>query len=143
MFDNMFISTRLIEGNYPETARLIPHDFEYELIVDARTMLTAINRASFIKNDGVSIIKMELASGEVVISSKSSDVGSVETITPDSYEGNNLSIAFKGQYVYDAIRVLNAFKVRIQFGGTMKPFIISSLDDEDVLQLVLPIKTYN
>ena len=32
MFDNMFISTRLIEGNYPETARLIPHDFEYELI---------------------------------------------------------------------------------------------------------------
>lgn len=143
MFDNMFISTRLIEGNYPETARLIPHDFEYELIVEARTLLNAINRASFIKNDGVSIIKMELASGEVVISSKSSDVGSVETIVPDSYEGNNLSIAFKGQYVYDAIRVLNAFKIKIQFGGTMKPFIITSLDNEDVLQLVLPIKTYN
>ena len=53
MFDNMFISTRLIEGNYPETARLIPHDFEYELIVEARTLLNAINRASFIKNDGV------------------------------------------------------------------------------------------
>ena len=67
----------------------------------------------------------------------------VETIVPDSYVGGNLSIAFKGQYVYDAIRVLNALKVKVQFGGTMKPFIITSLDDEDVLQLVLPIKTYN
>jgi hypothetical protein len=143
IFDNMKISTRLIEGNYPETARLIPSEFEYELIIEARTLLNAINRASFIKNDGVSIIKMDLASGEVVITSKSSDVGSVETIVPDSYEGNNLSIAFKGQYVYDAIRVLNAFKIKVQFGGTMKPFIITSLDNEDVLQLVLPIKTYN
>jgi DNA polymerase-3 subunit beta len=86
---------------------------------------------------------MELTSGEIIISSKSGDIGSVETIVPDSYTGGNLSIAFKGQYVYDAIRVLGALKVKVQFGGTMKPFIITSLDDEDVLQLVLPIKTYN
>ena len=143
MFDNMFISTRLIEGSYPETARLIPNEFAYELVIDARTLLNAINRASFIKNDGVSIIKMELTSGEIIISSKSGDIGSVETIVPDSYTGGNLSIAFKGQYVYDAIRVLGALKIKVQFGGTMKPFIITSLDDEDVLQLVLPIKTYN
>ncbi|MGB4626688.1 MAG: DNA polymerase III subunit beta, partial [Erysipelotrichaceae bacterium] len=57
--------------------------------------------------------------------------------------GNPLSISFKGNYVYDAIRVLNAFQVKISFNGNMKPFILKSVDDENVLQLVLPIKTYN
>ena len=140
--ENVLIQTRLIEGSYPETSRLIPQNFNYELVVDARDILSAIDRASFIKNEGVSIIKMDISASEIVITSRSSEVGSVETITPVSYVGDNLSISFKGQYVYEAIRALNAFQIKIQFGGEMKPFIIKSVDDDEVLQLVLPIRTY-
>ena len=140
--ENVLIQTRLIEGSYPETSRLIPQNFNYELVVDARDILNAIDRASFIKNEGVSIIKMELSSNEIIITSRSSEVGSVETITPISYEGENLSISFKGQYVYEAVRALNAFQIKIQFGGEMKPFVLTSVDNDSILQLVLPIRTY-
>ena len=80
--ENVLIQTRLIEGSYPETSRLIPQNFNYELVVDARDILSAIDRASFIKNEGVSIIKMDISASEIVITSRSSEVGSVETITP-------------------------------------------------------------
>ena len=121
--ENVLIQTRLIEGSYPETSRLIPQNFNYELVVDARDILSAIDRASFIKNEGVSIIKMDISASEIVITSRSSEVGSVETITPVSYVGDNLSISFKGQYVYEAIRALNAFQIKIQFDMLCGPVV--------------------
>ena len=140
--DDILIQTRLIEGDYPETGRLIPTSHSHELVIDARNMLTAIDRASFIKNDGVSIIKMEMSSDEIVISSKANEVGSVERITPISYNGDNLSISFKGQHVYEAVRALNTDKITIQFGGNMKVFVLKAADSDDVIQLVTPIRTY-
>jgi len=141
--DNVLIQTRLIDGLYPETSRLIPNEFSYELVVDARDILNALDRASFIKNDGVSIIRMEMNENEINITSRSNEINSAERLLPITYEGEPLTISFKGNYVYDAIRVLNAFQVRISFSGNMKPFIIRSTEDDDVLQLVLPIKTYS
>lgn len=140
--ENTIIQTRLIDGVYPETARLIPTKFDYELVVDARNILNAIDRASFIKNDGVSIVKCDLSSSEVIVSSKSLEVESVEKIYPVSYEGDDLSISFKGSYVYEAVRALNSFQIKICFGGDMKPFVLTAVDNDDVIQLVLPIRTY-
>ena len=141
--ENTVIQTRLIDGVYPETARLIPQNFNYELTVDARDMMNAIDRSSFIKNDGVSIVKLQLNRDEIVLSSKSNEVGSVERINPVSYIGDNLNISFKGQYAYEAIRALNAFQIKIMFSGEMKPFILKSTENDDIMQLVLPIRTYS
>ena len=139
---NVLIQTRLIDGAYPDTSHLVPTDFDYELSVDARDMLNAIDRASFIKNDGVSVVKMEMSQDGIVISCRSNEVGSTETINPVSYKGDPLVISFRGQYVYQAIRALNAFQVKLSFCGSMKPFILTAVDNADVLQLVLPIRTY-
>lgn len=142
--ENNLIQTRLIEGAYPETSRLIPQNFDYELMVDSRDMLNAIDRASFIKNEGVSIIKLSLSNNDVVISSKSQEVGSsTENLSVISYEGSPLDISFSGRYVFEAIRVLSATTIKIQFSGEMKPFIIRNDKDDSVLQLVLPVRTYN
>jgi len=139
---NILIQTRLIDGVYPETSRLIPGKFEYELTVDARDMLNAIDRAAFIKNDGISIIKMEMSSSEIVVSSRSNEVGSTEKLNAISYTGEPLVISFRGRYVYEAIRALNCFQVKVRFCGDMKPFVLTAADSDDVLQLVLPIRTY-
>ncbi|MBO4218353.1 MAG: DNA polymerase III subunit beta, partial [Erysipelotrichaceae bacterium] len=138
--EEVMIQTRLIDGLYPETSRLIPAEFAHELVVDARDILNALDRASFIKNEGVCIIKMELNENEINVTSRTNELMSAERIVPISYVGEPLTISFKGNYVYDAIRALNALKVKISFSGNMKPFIIKSMDDDDILQLVLPIK---
>jgi len=142
--DNTVIQTRLIDGMYPETGRLIPTEFLYELTIDSRDVLNAIDRASFIKSEGISIIKLTANDQEVLISSKSQEVGSsLERISAIKYKGNPLEISFSGRYVFDAVRVLNGSIIKIEFSGEMKPFIIRNVDDDSILQLILPVRTYS
>lgn len=137
------IQTRLIDGVYPETNRLIPLSFEYELTIDARDLLGAIDRASFIKSDGVSVIKFTLSEEECVLSSKSLEVGSsTEVLSSASFVGSPLEISCNGKYVFDAIKALEGDLVKFSLCGEMKPFIIQSVGDDRILQLVLPVRTY-
>lgn len=142
--NDTLIQTRLIDGQYPETNRLIPSEFKNELTIDARDMLNAIDRASFIKTDGVSIVKLSASTSEVVLSCKVQEVGtSIEKIEAISYKGEPMDISFSGRYVFDAIQVLGGSTVKISFSGEMRPFIIESTEDDSVLELVLPVRTYN
>ena len=60
-----------------------------------------------------------------------------------NYKGNPLEISFSGRYVFDAVRVLNGSIVKLEFSGEMKPFIIRNVDDDSILQLILPVRTYS
>ena len=142
--DNTLIQTSLIDGAYPETNRLIPTTFTNVLTVESRDLINAIDRAVFIKNEGVSIVKLDLKQEEIVISSKSQEVGSLqEVLNVESYTGNDFNISFSGNYMLDAIKYIGTNKVRINFAGEMKPFIIDNEEDPTILQLVLPVRTYN
>lgn len=142
--DNTLIQTSLIDGAYPETNRLIPTTFTNVLTVESRDLINAIDRAVFIKNEGVSIVKLNLKQEEIVISSKSQEVGSLqEVLNVESYTGNDFNISFSGNYMLDAIKYIGTNKVRINFAGEMKPFIIDNKEDPTILQLVLPVRTYN
>lgn len=142
--DGTLVQTRLIDGSYPETNRLLPNEFVNVMIVESRDLISAIDRAVFIKNEGVSIVKLTLSQEEVVISSKSQEVGSIqEVLNVESLTGKDFSISFSGNYMLDAIRYLQASKIRISFSGDMKPFIIDNPEDSSIIQLVLPVRTYN
>ena len=138
------IQTRLIDGSYPDTDRLIPSAFVNTLTVDSRDILNAIDRASFIRTDGVSIVKLNASENEVVISSRSQEVGSsTENIDSFTFSGNPLEVAFSGRYVFDAVQVMGTSLVKFSFSGEMRPFIITSEDDDSVIQLILPVRTYS
>lgn len=140
---NTLIQTRLIDGVFPETDRLIPVSFAYELEIDSQDIINAIDRASFIKNDGVSVIKLSLDENECLLSSRAQEVGSSkESLKNCTFKGEHLDISFNGLYVFDALKVINRGKVRFSFSGEMKPFIVQSLDDSSILQLILPLRTY-
>ena len=142
--EDTVVQTRLIDGVYPETNRLVPTEFKHELVVDARDILNAIDRAQFIKSDGISIVKLSANNSEVYISTKSQEAGSsVEKIDVVSYQGEPIEISFSSRYVLSAIRVLQGTVVKISFSGEMKPFIIQNVDDDSILQLILPVRTYN
>ncbi len=137
------IQTRLIDGVFPETERLIPVSFNYELEIDSQEILSAIDRASFIKNDGVSVIKLSLDENECLLSSRAQEVGSSkENLKNGVFKGEHLDISFNGLYVFDALKVINKGKVRFSFSGEMKPFIVQNVEDHSLIQLILPLRTY-
>ncbi len=144
--ENVIVQSKLLEGGYPETERLIPKDFIYDLVINRHSLINAIDRTSFIKTDNMSITRLQLNSiDDITLSSKSQEIGEFkEDLTAISYEGNPLDISFSGNYVIDAARALDAENIRIRFNGDMKPFVLTNeSEDQSILQLVLPVRTYN
>lgn len=143
VFDNNIIQTRLIDGTFPDTNRLIPESFDYELDIDTHYLLNAIDRVSLLNNEQNNIIKLDMSNEKVILSSYMQEIGSVEEILDRSfYKGDSLSISFSSKYATDALRAFNEPKVKILFTGAMKPFIVKDYEKDDLIQLVLPVRTY-
>lgn len=137
------ISTRVISGTYPDTSRLIPSSFENELTTLSQSFRAAADRASLLSVERNNIVKLALSKEKVEVIAKSHEIGSVvENIENFSYNGNRLDISFSARFLVDAIRAIGTEEVTIMLNGDMKPFIVRSKNDDTVVQLILPVRTY-
>lgn len=144
LLGDLIFQTSIIDGTYPQTDRLIPTEFNHTLVIDKKVLHDAIDRMSFIKNDNMAIDKLSLSKDSAVLSNKSREIGeSREELATAKFTGDDLTISFLGQYVLDALKALSGESVKISFVGDMKPFILSSLEDDSITELVLPVRTYN
>ncbi|MEE1131242.1 MAG: DNA polymerase III subunit beta [Caryophanon sp.] len=137
--------SRLLEGNYPDTSRLIPDDYQTNVTINGKSLLQAIDRASLLaREDRNNVVRFEtVGQNTVEISSNSPEIGKVkEEITVENLEGEELKISFSAKYMMDALKAIDGQDVMIQFTGTMKPFILRSIHDDAILQLILPVRTY-
>ena len=138
-----FIS-RLLEGNYPDTTRLFPENYETKLGVNNSEFYHAIDRASLLAREGGNnVIKLSTDVNKLELSSTSPEIGTVkEEVTIEEVEGGSLKISFNSKYMMDALKAIDNDDVHVEFFGTMRPFILKPKDDESVIQLILPIRTY-
>ncbi|MFP7170621.1 DNA polymerase III subunit beta [Terribacillus sp. 7520-G] len=142
---HLYFLSRLLEGNYPDTSRLIPTESKTSLQIDTKELLRSIDRASLLakenRNNVVKLVTQE--SGQLEISSNSPEVGRVvEEVTVQEISGEELRISFSAKYMMDALKVIESEQVKIEFTGAMRPFLIRPTDDEDLLQLITPVRTY-
>lgn len=143
--DNVLFFSRLLEGNYPETTRLIPEEFKTDITINGKSLLQAIDRASLLaREDRNNVVRFETLEGNVIeISSNSPEIGKVEEqIQVESLEGESLKISFSAKYMMEALKAIDGQDVVIQFTGAMRPFILRSVHDDAILQLILPVRTY-
>ena len=141
--EDTVLQTRLLDGGYPPTDRLIPKEFKYTLSMSRQDFIHAIDRTTFIKNDNMTVDRLQCSENEIVLTNKSQEVGESHETLEGVFEGSPLDISFSGTYVMDAAKVLNGDELVIRFTGEMKPFILTSRNDDTILQLVLPVRTYN
>ena len=137
--------TRLLEGNYPDTSKLIPSESKTELTVMTKEFLQAIDRASLLAREGRNnVVHLETKGSTVVnVSSYSPEIGKVvDEIACEDIKGEELKISFSAKYVMDALKAIESPEIYIQFTGAMRPFLIRTVNDSRTLQLILPVRTY-
>lgn len=139
---NGIIQTRLLDDVFPDTSRLIPPSFSQKMTISTKDMLNAIDRTSFIKSDGKNTVKMSINSEFVEITSSNQIGSSFEQVPVLSYEGNPLEISCSGKYLQDALKALSSETVEFNFSGELKPMILKSSDDDSLIQLISPVRTY-
>lgn len=143
VLNNTIISSRLINGEYPNTKNIIPRSFYYLLEINASEFVSAMERVSLFSIEKDSVVKLTMNESKVEVSSKSQQVGSaVETISNFRYKGERLEISFNSEYVKSAIRSLKGTDVLLSFLGEMKPFTVTDKNDESIVQLITPVRPY-
>ena len=138
--------TRLVEGNYPDTNRLIPSDADYtlDLTFDVANLRHTMDRAKLLSNATTNgTVKLSITGDQIIATVNSPEVGSVhEEITPLAKSGDDLTISFNPQYLIDALKVIKEPEVRIRFISPVRPFtLVPKSDTLDFVQLVTPVRT--
>jgi DNA polymerase-3 subunit beta len=143
-YGHMRFISRLLEGNYPDTSRLFPDNYETRVTVNNADFYHAIDRVSLLAREGGNnVIRMTVSDNNVELSSNSPEVGTVnEDINTENVEGEGLKISFNSKYMMDALKAINHDDVTIEFYGTMRPFTLKASESDEVVQLILPIRTY-
>ncbi|HHT81983.1 MAG TPA: DNA polymerase III subunit beta [Acholeplasmataceae bacterium] len=146
-FPNIMFQTRLLEGKYPDTSRIVPTDFPVVIPFNKEELLAAVERVSLLsprdRDTNYNIIKLTLRPDHVVeISSTNPEVGdALEEITPNGrVVGTSMQIAFSSRYLIEALKSFASSDITISFAGEVRPFVIHGPLDIDLLHLILPVR---
>lgn len=139
----LFLS-RLLEGTYPDTSRIIPQTNKTKVTVETKQLLQAIERASLLARDTKHVVKLSTIDASTIqISSNTPEVGKVvEKVHVQELEGEEIQISFNSRFMIEALKAIDHAEVHIGFTGAMSPFVIKPTDHDRILHLVLPLRTY-
>lgn len=144
--DDTVFQTRLLEGAFPETDRLIPTSFISTLTISRSSLINVLDRSMFIKNENMTINHLHCTEDDIIFSNRSQEIGEFEQSLIEEgavFKGEPLDISFNGGYVMAAARALKGNTIEIRFAGEMKPFILINPEDDSMLQLTLPVRSYD
>jgi len=143
-YDNIVFQSRLISGSYPNTSNLFPNESILKVTVNLNDLYNVIDRASILTSDKEkNIVTLETIDNKLYMRSSSAEIGRVEEkmdIEKDNDE--NIKISFSARYMMEALKSFTGTDVELSFVGEVKPIIIKDKDDDELTQLVLPIRTY-
>ena len=147
IFGNTHFYSRLLEGNYPETSRLIPESSDTRLEITASDLLASIERASLLSHESRNnVVKLSVDPENKIatVSGTSADVGNVEEeINADQIVGNPLEISFNPDYMRDALKSFGQTKILISFTTALRPFTLVPTEEKaNFVQLITPVRTY-
>lgn len=145
--NNILFQTRLLDGVYPDTLRIIPTEFPLKIKFNKNELLKSVERVSLLspkdRDTQYNIIKLSVRKDHSVeIMSTNSEVGDAhEVIIPsDDLDGPPINIAFSSKYLTEALRAFSSNEVALNFAGEIKPFVIKGDLDENMLHLILPVR---
>lgn len=143
-FGSIVMMSRLINGTYPNTSKLIPTEFELTMRVNYRDFFNSIDRASLLTNEAdKNTIKLQSKGNEIIVSSNIPEIGNVEEkLNVQKDHDEEIKIAFSSKYMMDALKSFESEEVELLFNGEIKPIILKNPESDNLIQLILPIRTY-
>lgn len=141
-FDNVYISSRLIEGQFPDYNRVIPAGFQTRVQIQSQEFLDAVERVSLMARDSdYNVIKFRFADDQVQITSNNPDIGKACETVPAVIEGDPVDIAFNAKYVTDILKNIDSESLIFSFNNSLSPASIKPIDDENYTYIITPVRT--
>ena len=139
---NQIITTRTLEGKYPNYSQLIPDTFSKILNFDTKKLIDALERIAVLADQQSSVVKIKLDSSNLAaISADAQDIGNAYESIPVSYSGENFDIAFNVRYLLEGLKVIPSEKVLLKCNLPTTPAVFVPEDNiHSFTYLVMPVQ---
>lgn len=138
--EDRYLSSRVLEGQYPGYNQLIPSTYTNFVLIDKSLFVSAIERTATMVNEKTSTIKLSFNNNKLELLADSPDLGDSKDEIDIDYQGEELNIGFNYKYLIDAVKVIDSEKVRIEFNGQNSAAIFKNEDESGYLCLVMPVR---
>jgi DNA polymerase-3 subunit beta len=136
----LLLTSRLMEGNYPNYQQVIPKEGGKKISVNRIELESALRRVSVLSRDKASAVKVSFAPGKMTLFSSSPDYGEATEDLPARYEGEALSSGFNARYLLDVFGVMDGESVSLQIETPLSPCLIQESESPGFKCVVMPIK---
>lgn len=137
---NVILTSKLIDGTFPDYNRVIPAGNDKELILDRATFASAVDRVSTIASDRGRAVKLSLSDGQLVLSVNNPDSGSAEEEIAVGYSAEPLDIGFNSKYLLDITNQLTADEATFMLADPGAPTLIREKSQAGALYVLMPMR---
>jgi len=134
------ISTRLLEGTYPDYRQLIPAQYPNSLHLGKETLIAALRRVRLLVRDNTTPVRLSMRQGGVDLSVVSQEVGDASETVDGDFTGEDLVIAFNPSYLIDGAEAVQGDEVIIETADAGKPATVRGADDDEFRYLLMPVR---
>ena len=132
------LTTRRIDGQFPNYKQLVPETFEHELSLPREELLDVVRRVAVMAQRN-SPLRLRFADGELAVSAQTPDVGEARESLPVAFSGEPLEIGFNAEFLRDGIESVAGEQVRLKLISPLRPAVLQG-ESDDFLYLIMPIR---
>jgi DNA polymerase-3 subunit beta len=137
---NVKVSTRLLDGTYPDYRQLIPAEYPNRLHVGKDSLLDALRRVRLLVRDNTTPVRLSMRHGGVDLTVVSQEVGDASETVDADFEGDDLTIAFNPTYLIDGVEAVAGDEVLLETVDATKPATVRAAEETDFRYLLMPVR---
>jgi DNA polymerase-3 subunit beta len=134
------VSTRLLDGSYPDYRQLIPAEYPNRLHVGKDSLLDALRRVRLLVRDNTTPVRLAMRPGGVDLTVVSQEVGDASETVDADFEGTDLTIAFNPTYLIDGVEAVSGDEVLLETVDATKPATVRAAEETNFRYLLMPVR---
>lgn len=137
---NFTFTTKLVDGRFPDYRRVLPQGGDKVIVADKAMLKDVFQRVSILSNEKFKGVRLNLASGELLVSANNPEQEQAEEAAAVDYQGDSLEIGFNVSYMIDVLNNIKTDTVKIMLADSNSSALIEGYDDASSLYVVMPMK---
>jgi DNA polymerase III subunit beta len=136
--DGTWLTTRRIDGQFPNYRQLLPEQFEHEVVLPREEALEVVRRVSLMAQRN-SPLRLRFAAGELTVSAITQDVGEARESLPAPYNGDTMEIGFNAEFLRDGLESVESDSITFKLISPLRPAVLEG-EGDDYVYLIMPIR---
>ncbi|MBX6323919.1 MAG: DNA polymerase III subunit beta, partial [Rhodospirillaceae bacterium] len=139
-FDDVILTSKLIDGTFPDYQRVIPTGNDKVLEVDRKSFAEAVDRVSTVSSEKSRAVKLTLKPGSLTLSANSPESGSASEELEVSYQGAGMEIGFNARYLLDIATQIDGAGAQFALADAASPTLVRDVADPSALYVLMPMR---